>query len=185
MESRVFICPSGNRITLFWEKSYKIMGRELSLPIKKTLFICLFLMDRQRNITEKDMSKPRQKRKKEKQHHQQKPIGLETKTLPLKLKFLTFQSLCLTSGPSFSNNLLPYFIRRLLRPATAVDVISSLSIFRIWNGGYWCSRSRQSSTRFFFLRKHGKKTMPRIVFSVFGPRVSCKPREFLFLLSYH
>lgn len=39
------------------------MGRELSLPIKKTLFICLFLMDRQRNITEKDMSKPRQKKK--------------------------------------------------------------------------------------------------------------------------
>lgn len=39
------------------------MGRELSLPVKKTLFICLFLMDRQKNITEDDMSKSRQKRK--------------------------------------------------------------------------------------------------------------------------
>lgn len=100
---------------------------------------------------------------KEKHHQQQKPIGLETKTLPLKLKFLTFQSLCLTSCPSFSNNLLPYFIRRLLIPATAVDIISSLSVFRIWNGGYWCSRSRKSSPRSFFLRNHRKKTMPRMV----------------------
>lgn len=100
---------------------------------------------------------------KEKHHHQQKPIGLETKTLQLKLKFLTFQSLCLTSCPSFSNNLLPYFIRRLLIPATAVDIISSLSVFSYMEWRVLMLQVKAELPRSFFLRNHRKKTMPRMV----------------------
>lgn len=157
-------------------------GQRAECTYKENIIYLFVPHGQARYITRKDMSKPRQKIS----TPSTKINWAETKTLQLKLKFLTFQSLCLTSCPSFSNNLLPYFIRWLFRPVTAADTKSSLSIFPVWNGEYWCSRTRQSFLSSFFLRKHGKKTMSMMIGSqCLSPRASCELREFVFLLSCH
>lgn len=136
------------------------MDRELSLPIKKTLFICLFLMDRQRNITEDDTSKSRHKRKTPPPTktywpgNQNTSVEIEVPDLPV----IMFDFL-----PELQQQFTPLLHQETPHTSHSSRHYIFLVCFSYMEWRVLMLQVKAELPRSFFLRNHRKKTMPRMV----------------------